>query len=155
MRRFAPVLFLAAAACGSSDEAMLFNRLELPISLEVRAPQEQLVGGCDKAFAERFCEDQYEVIGVVDVEALSERELIISDATSGDRCTNILWLRLVRLDEVGPVDDAGTLINLPAFVEVERGAGVIHTVAFPQATVRIDEVGGMDVNQSGPPPACL
>ncbi len=154
MRSLAPLLLVAAAACGSSDEAMLFNRLELPISLEVRAPQEQLVGGCDKGFAERFCAEQYEVIGVVDVEALTERELIISDATGGDRCTNILWLRLVRLDEVGPVDDPGTLINLPTSVEVERGAGVIHTVAFPQATVRIDEIGGLDANQSGPPPAC-
>lgn len=154
MRAPAIGLLLLVSACGASDEATLVNRLDLPISLQIRAPQEQLLGGCDKNFATRFCADQYEVIGVVDVEPLEERELVISDSTGGDRCTNILWLRLIRLEEVGPVDDPGTLVQLPAFVHVERGAGAIHSVAFPQGTMRIDEVGGMDVNQAGPPPAC-
>ncbi len=145
---------LVVAACGGEDQATLINRLELPISVEIRAPQESLVGGCSLGFAERFCAEQYEVIGVIDVGALETRELIISDAIDSEHCTNILWLRLVRLEEVGPVDDPGTLLALPALVEVERGAGAIHSVAFPQGTVRIDELGGMDTNQSGPPSAC-
>lgn len=145
---------MVAAGCGASDEARLYNRLAFPISLEIKAPNPDLVGGCDQSFQSRFCADQYEVIGVVDVDANDERELIISDTVNDERCTNVLWLRLVRLEEVGPVDDPGTLIQLPAFVEVEQGAGAIHTVAFPQGTVRIDEIGGADENQSGPPAAC-
>ncbi len=43
---------------------------------------------------------------------------------------------------------AVTVLASPAFVEVERGAGAIHSVAFPQGTVRIDEIGGLDDNQA-------
>lgn len=148
------VLPLALAACSSRDELTLVNQLEWDVSLEVRAPKASLVGGCNVSFETRFCADQYEAIGVLDVGAKEERTLAVSDPVTATQCTNILWLRLVRLGDVGPVDDPGTLIDLPADVEIEEGAGALHTVAFPQATVRIDEVGLGDLRQAGPAVPC-
>jgi hypothetical protein len=145
---------LVLAACSSPDELILVNQLEWPVSLEVRAPQSTLRGGCNTSFETRFCADQYEAVGVLDIGAKEERTLAISDPVTATQCTNILWLRLVRLDDVGPVDDPGTLIDLPADVEIEEGAGALHSVAFPQATVRIDEVGLGDLRQAGPASPC-
>lgn len=147
------VAFGTAVGCGK-DEMELYNRLDYSIGLEIRAPDENLRGGCDQPFAERFCAEEYEVIGVIDVAAGADQLITISDPVTDDQCTNILWMRLVFLDEVGPVDDPGTLLQMPTTVEVEAGAGALHTVAFPQATVRIDEVGRVDANQARPPPAC-
>ncbi len=132
----------------------LISEVDELASIEIRAPNADLRGGCEKSFRERFCAEQYEVIGVIDVSAGEERMLTISDAVSDEQCTNILWLRLVRLGEVGPVEDAGTLFQLPADARIEKGAGALHSVAFPSQTVRIDELGAADEHQSEPPEAC-
>jgi hypothetical protein len=138
----------------AKDELMLDNLLEQRIGLEVRAPKATIKGGCDTSFRDRFCAEEYEVVGVIDMEAGADQTLTLSDDVNDEQCTNILWLRLVFLEEVGPVDDPGTLIWLPAKVEVEEGAGALHTVAYPQATVRIDEIGTADVHQDTPPVTC-
>lgn len=139
----------------AKDEMHLVSEIDELASIEIRAPNAELRGGCETSFRERFCEDQYEVIGVIDVSAGEERLLTISDSVGDDQCTNVLWLRLVRLGEVGPVEDPGTLFQLPAEARIERGAGALHTVAFPSQTVRIDELGAADENQSQPPAACV
>ena len=56
--------------------------------------------------------------------------------------------------ENGPVDDPGTLLQLPTDVRIEAGPGAIHGIAFPGITVRIDEIGSLDLNQGPPPPPC-
>lgn len=138
----------------SNDEMELLNRLNQTVTLEVRAPLATLTGGCELPFESRFCRDQFEQIGVIDIEPEQERFLTLSDGSGADQCTRLLWLRLVRLGEVGPVDDPGTLIQLPAVAEIEVGAGALHSVAFPQMTVRIDELGALDDNQAMPPQPC-
>jgi hypothetical protein len=155
MRITAPVWLVAALMCACGrDEMHLVSKIEQRASLEVRAPFERLRGGCEQTFRDRFCAGEYEVIGVIDVSAGEDRVLAISDAVGGDRCTNVLWLRLVRLDEVGPVEDPGTLFQLPSDAEIESGPGALHTVAFPQGTVRLDEVGEADANQARAPLTC-
>lgn len=149
----APILLAFGPGC-SNEEIHLTSRIDHAVSIEVRGPKADLRGGCEKDFRTRFCADQYEVIGVVEMSPFEDRILATSDPVTQAQCTNVLWLRLVRLDEVGPVNDQGTLILLPTDAEIELGAGAIHSVAFPQATVRIDEVGGLDENQGPPPPAC-
>src|SRR5262245_24235324 len=141
--RITALLLLALAGCGK-DEIHLVSKIEQRASLEVRAPFTRLRGQCESSIHERFCVEEYEVIGVVDVSGGDDRVLAISDPP--DDCSNLLWLRVVRLDEVGPVDDSGTIFQLPADVELEKGAGALHTVAFPQATVRLDEVGDTDAH---------
>jgi hypothetical protein len=145
---------LASALGCAKDEMHLVSKIEQLASIEVRAPLERLEGGCDRPFRDRFCAEEYEVIGVLDVSGGEDRLITISDTVDDEHCTNVLWLRLVRLDEVGPVDDPGTLLQLPADAEIERGAGALHGVAFPQGTVRIDELGSADENQSRPPVTC-
>jgi hypothetical protein len=144
---------LFAAACGS-DEMKLSNRLDELITIEVRAPKETLTGGCEQSFKTRFCADEYVPIGTLDISPREERTVAISDTIDDQHCTNVLWLRLLRLGSVGPVEDPGTLIQLPTDAEIEQGAGALHSVAFPQATVRIDEVGALDANQAQPPQTC-
>lgn len=151
---------LLATACGAGEgELTLVNTLDQSVGLEVRAPLEALRGGCEQDFRTRFCAEEYEIIGVLDFAGGEARPIVISDSTGGDRCTNVLWLRLVWLgapDEapLGPAKDPGTLVALPAVVEVEEGAGALHAVAFPGRTVRIDQVGGVDARQDRPPPTC-
>ena len=149
------ILLLVAllAGCGS-DELHLDNLLSQQIGIEIRAPKEELRGGCDQAFRDRFCAEEYEVIGVVDIAGGADQKLILSDDVNEEQCTNLLWIRLVFLEEVGPVDDPGALFQLPVEVEVEQGAGALHTVAYPQATVRIDEIGTADEHQAQPPLTC-
>lgn len=150
-----PVLLCIAAVTGcADDELRLANLLERQIGIELRAPDESLRGGCDQPFRDRFCAEEYEVVGVIDIDAGREQTLTLSDSVTDEQCTNVLWIRLVFLEEVGPVDDPGTLIQLPADVQVEEGAGALHTVAFPQATVRIDEVGLADGHQAPSPETC-
>ena len=141
------------AGCGS-DEMHLVNRTELKVSLNVLAPRIDLRGGCSESFRRRFCDQEYSTVGVVDVSPGDDRLLTLFDTVSDDRCTNLLWLRVLRLDEVGPVDDRGTVFQLPVTAEIEREPGRYHSVAFPQATLRIDEVGEADDHQGGPPPTC-
>lgn len=150
----------ALAGCeGSSGDMTLVNRLEQSVGLEVRAPLENLRGGCDEAFRTRFCAEEYEIVGVLDFDGGETRTLALSDDVDDQHCTNVLWLRLVWLgapDQMpeGPAADPGTLIALPATVEVESGAGALHGVGFPAGTVRLDEVGARDPNQDLPPPTC-
>jgi hypothetical protein len=153
MRAILLVGMIGVAGC-ASDELRLENLLEQQIGIEIRAPREDLRGGCDQPFGERFCAEEFEIVGVLDVPGGQEQLLTLSDDVDDEQCTNVLWIRLVFLEEVGPVDDPGTLIQLPAVVEVEQGAGALHTVAFPQATVRIDEIGTADEHQSQPPRTC-
>jgi len=147
-------LALALVACSPPDELRVVNRLALTARLDVLAPRADLRGGCQTDFRERFCREEYVPIAVLDFAPGADRLLTISDAVSDEQCTNVLWLRLPWLDEVGPVDDDGTLLALPTAVEIEAGAGGIHSVAFPQATVRIDEVGLADPNQGFAPKTC-
>jgi hypothetical protein len=147
------LLCLALIGC-ASDELKLDNMLSQKIGIEIRAPKEELRGGCDQPFRDRFCAEEYVVVGVLDVPANDDQLLTLSDPVNDEQCTNVLWVRLVFLEEIGPVDDPGTLFLLPAEVEVEQGAGALHTVAFPQATVRIDEIGTLDEHQAQPPHTC-
>src|SRR5690349_16327446 len=153
MRMTLIALPLLVVGCGQ-DEMHLSSHIEQTASLEVRAPFSRLRGGCNVAFRERFCREEYEVIGVVDLGPGTDRVLALSDPVNDEQCGNVLWLRLLRLDQVGPVDDPGTTFQLPSDAQIERGAGAYHSVAFPQATVRLDELGNADDNQSGPPPTC-
>jgi hypothetical protein len=148
------VLAASGLACGASDEMRLVNRLELPIRLDVLAPRPDLVGGCDIDFRTRFCAEEYIPVGVIDMAPAEDRFLTLSDEVSDERCTHLLWLRLPWLGEVGPVLDPGTLFQLPTVAEVEAGAGALHSVAFPQATIRLDETGPSDLHQGPPPPSC-
>lgn len=158
------VLALSAMAggligCGSEGEMTLVNTLDTSVGLEVRAPLVDLRGGCNESFATRFCAEEYEIIGVLDFAPAETRPIIISDPVSDDQCTNVLWLRLVWLgapDEMplGPAQDPGTLVDLPATIEIEDGHGALHGVAFPGRTVRLDEVGGADLHQARPPQTC-
>lgn len=143
---------LCLSACGG-EELELRSLIDERVTLEIAAPRAELVGDCGASFEARFCRDQLEPVGTVVIRGGDRRVLALDDDL--DRtCGNVLWLRLVRLDDVGPVDDEGTLFELPAEAEIEYGAGALHTVAFPQATVRLDEVGDADARQARPPPAC-
>ena len=153
LRAILLLAMLGAVGC-ASDELKLNNLLTQKIGIEIRAPKEELRGGCDQPFRDRFCADEYEVVGVLDVEAEDEQRLTLSDPVNDEQCTNLLWIRLVFLEAIGPVDDPGTLFQLSTEVEVEQGAGALHTVAFPQATVRIDEIGTLDEHQAQPPHTC-
>lgn len=145
---------LAAAGCSPRHELDLYNRLSETVGLEVRAPRPQLRGGCDAPLETRFCREEFESLGLVDIAAGDRRVLALSDEVGEGRCTQVLWLRLLHLGDVGPVDDPGTQLALPAVAEIERGAGAVHVVAFPQATVRIDEAGPLDENQAPAPRSC-
>lgn len=144
----------SVVGCGGSDEMRIVSRLDSPIRLDILAPRTDLRGGCDVEFARRYCEEEYENIGVVDIAAGEERFLTISDPVTNEQCTNILWLRIPFLGDVGPIEDPGTTLHLPAVAEIEAGAGRYHSVAFPQATIRIDDVSEGDPNQGLPPPTC-
>jgi hypothetical protein len=145
---------LLLAACATEDEMRIINQMNLPVSLDVLAPQEGLLADCEGSFRTRFCQEEYVQIGVIDISAGEDRFLTISDKVGGQRCTNILWLRVPWLGSVGPVSDPGTMFQLPAAAEIETGIGRYHGVAFPQGAVRIDEIGTADANQWTAPPTC-
>lgn len=148
--------------CDAGDELVVVNRLDRSVGVQVRAADDRLRVDCGVPFTTRFCQNQYISQGVVDFGPLQERTLTLSDEGDGDRCARVVWLRVLWLStesstaapENGPVDDPGTLMQLPADVEIEAGSGAIHGVAFPGITVRIDERGSLDPNQGPPPPAC-
>lgn len=148
-----PWMMLALAGC-AQDEMSLRSLVDEPVGLEVRAPKASLKGGCGERFDARFCAEEYEAIGVLEVSAGEQRLITLPEAVTETQCTNVLWLRLVRFGEVGPLDDPGALFELPVDAEIERGAGALHAVAFPQATVRLDEVGTLDARQARPPASC-
>ncbi|HJL41751.1 MAG TPA: hypothetical protein RMG48_10655 [Myxococcales bacterium LLY-WYZ-16_1] len=145
-------LGLALGACGP-DEAALVSRIDQSATVEVLAPVEGIDGDCSRRFAERFCPGQYESLGAIELEPRQERVLGVFGADV-DRCANLVWLRVVRLDGVGPVPDRGSLFEVPIRIELEYGAGAIHAVAFPQGTVRLDQAGPEDAQQAAPPRAC-
>ena len=146
--------------CGAGEGTMtLTNHLDTAVGMEVRAPLEALTGGCELPFRSRFCAEEYEIIGVLDFDGGESRAVTLSDSISDERCTHQLWLRLVWLGApdqmpLGPAADPGTLVALPARVEVQEGAGALHGVAFPGRTVRLDELGSSDAMQDLPPPSC-
>jgi len=145
-------LTVGATACGG-EALELFSRIDERVTLQLSAPREGLKGPCEAPFEQRFCREEFIGIGAVTLEGRARRAL----ALEGDldrACAGVLWLRLVGLEDSGPVADAGTTFELPAVAEIEYGAGATHTVAFPGVTVRIDEVGRADAHQSDPPPAC-
>ncbi len=143
----------ALVACGAAEEMELTSRIDLDATLELRAPPEGATGRCGEPFQSRFCRDQYVSLGTAVLGANQSRTLTLTDAEGGE-CNFLLWLRVINLESVGPVADLGTVFELPTEAELEPGAGAVHTVAFPQATIRLDQVGPTDDRQSGPPPAC-
>ena len=152
--RFALALVGALAVACGGEELELESRIDEGATLQIAAPEAGLAGACDAPFATRFCREQFVPVGAVTIRGGDRRAL----ALEGDfdrTCGNILWVRLVRLDDVGPVDDQGTLFELPVRAEIEYGAGALHTVAFPQGTVRLDEIGDADARQARPPPPCV
>jgi hypothetical protein len=146
-------LLFAAAACGG-DEMRLVNRTEHTLLVGLSGPRLELTGGCDQDFRRRFCAEEYEAIGTLAVSPNEDREITVYEPSDDEQCTNQLWMRLLKLGEVGPIADRGTVVRMPSVVEVEVGAGLLHTAAFPQGTVRIDELGTLDENQGPEPPSC-
>jgi hypothetical protein len=136
--------------CGSED-LELESRIEQTARFELSSPREGLAADCDLPLEARYCAEEYEPLGSLQMPPLGRRTLNLDGA---DACGALVWFRWVALDQVGPVDDPGTLVQIPALVELEYGAGADHAVAFPQGIVRLDEVGGADQNQSGPPRSC-
>lgn len=153
MRCVIPGCLLLLTACGQ-DELELANRLDQSVGLELLAPKATLHGGCAEGLQARFCQEEYELIGSLDLTARDARTLGVIGGQDDDQCINQVWIKLVRFGEVGPVDDPGTILELPVSAEIELGAGALHGVAFPAATVRIDEVGGSDTHQARPPLTC-
>lgn len=153
LRLWASTCGLVAGACGVGEALEIESRIRESATLEVWAPRVEVEVDCAARFESRFCREQLEPVGRVTIRGGQGRALTLRDDFD-ETCTNVLWLRLIRLDDVGPVDDPGTLFELPARAEIEYGAGAEHTVAFPVATVRIDEVGEADANQGGPPSEC-
>ena len=152
----------ASLGCESGDALFVVNRLDRTVGIQVRAANDGLRVDCDRPFTERFCADEYVSQGVVDVGPREERTLRLSVEADPRRCAAVVWLRVLWLSagpgandpESGPVDDPGTVLQLPADVRIEAGAGAIHGIAFPGITVRIDEIGSLDVNQGPAPPPC-
>lgn len=153
MRAWALFVSAPLLACGQ-DELDLSNRLDQSVGLELRAPKATLRGGCERTLRDRFCQEEYELIGSLDLTARDARSLGVLGGQDDDQCLNQVWIKLVRVGEVGPVDDPGTILELPVQAEIEVGAGALHGVAFPDATVRIDEVGASDSRQARPPLTC-
>ena len=144
---------LAVAACGS-DELQLRNRTSQSLTLNLYGPKVSITGGCNEDFGTRFCAEEYEPIGTLPLHPLEQRLLTVYEGSGQNRCVNLLWIRVLDFAGTGPVADAGSVFRLPALAEVEAGAGKIHTVAFPEATIRVDEVGTLDENQRSSPPTC-
>ena len=148
--------------CNPGDELLVVNRLDRTVGVQVLAADDKKRVDCKAPFAERFCRDDYISQGVVDFEPLKTRTLTLFVESHPRECASIVWLRVLWLStgpeadapDNGPVDDPGTLIQLPADIDLEAGSGAIHGVAFPGITVRIDEVGSLDPNQGPPPPDC-
>ena len=147
-------LLLVSTACGPVPEALLLNRLDQPVMIDVYGPLETLSGSCDVDFRERFCEEEFVPLSIVELQEAEQRTFTMSDEITEDNCTNVLWLRLISVGEVGPVTEVGTLLQLPTKAEVEVGPGYYHTAAFPGASLRIDEVGTEDLNQGFAPKKC-
>lgn len=147
------IVGLSLGAC-ASDELHLMNRTEQSLTLDLYAPKISIAGGCADDFGARFCAEEYEPIGSLPVHPLEERLLTVYEGSGANRCVNLLWVRVLDFAGTGPVADGGSVFRLPALAEVEIGAGRIHTVAFPEGTIRVDEVGTLDENQRGPPESC-
>ena len=152
-----PVVFCSLAglslACGD-EEFRVANRLADPVEIEVLAPKLGIGPVCSDAFDVRFCADEFESLGVLVFQPEEERTITVIDGTGGEDCAGILFLRILTVGPLGPVVDRGTQIQVPADVRITSGAGFHHTLALPERTVRIDEVGTDDNNQSGPPNTC-
>jgi len=148
------VLLAVLWACGPTPEVLLFNRLSEPVQIDVQGPKAELRGGCTDDFRQRFCAEEFASLSIVTLQAGEERVFTMSDDISEEQCTNVLWMRLLQVGEVGPVSERGTLLQLPTWAEIEEGAGRYHTAAFPQSSLRIDEVGVEDSNQGFAPQTC-
>jgi hypothetical protein len=120
----------------------------------VLAPKLGIGPNCADAFDIRFCDEEFESLGVLEFLPDQERTITVIDGTGSEDCAGILYLRILTVGPLGPVVDRGTQIQVPADVHIAVGAGFHHTLALPELTVRIDEVGTDDNNQSGPPSTC-
>ena len=153
---------MVLVGCEPGDELRVINRLDRTVGVQVLAADDRLRVDCGLPFTERFCADQYVSQGVVDFAPSETRTLTLSDESDPRRCARVVWLRVLWLatgpevdaPENGPVNDPGTVVQLPAVIEIERGTGAIHGVAFPGQTIRIDEQGSLDRNQGPPPLHC-
>ncbi len=146
-------LNLSLVACGW-EEFRVANRLADPVEIEVLAPKLGIGATCSDRFDVRFCTEEFESLGTLVFEAEQERTIEVIDGTGGSDCAEILYLRVLTVGELGPVVDRGTQVQVPADVRIVEGAGFHHTLALPGLTVRLDEVGSDDNNQSGPPSDC-
>ena len=138
-------------ACGASEDLRVVSKVEQTARIELRAPTRS--GDCALPVGERFCEADFETLGVVDLPPGDERTLGLREDDLGE-CAQVLWLRVIALNDVGPVEEPGTVFQVPTAADLEYGSGALHTVAFPQGLVRLDEVGPADRNQAPPPAAC-
>jgi hypothetical protein len=141
------------SACGK-DDFELTNKASQPITIDLAGPKLTIHGGCEEDFRTRFCAEEFEPLGTIVVSSGETRVVTVFEEGESDQCLNLIWLRLLKLGGVGPVREQGTLLRLPSKVEVETGAGHVHTAAFPQTTLRIDEVGNLDENQGPEPEPC-
>lgn len=147
-------LLSMCCGCGPTPEILLFNRLSEAIQIDIQGPKAELRGGCIDDFRQRFCAEEFVSLSIIRLQPQEERVFTMSDDITEDQCANVLWLRLLAVGEVGPVSEGGTQLQLPSQAEIEEGAGHYHTAAFPQASLRIDEVGLDDSNQGFAPMSC-
>ena len=148
-------LLVSMMGCGPVPEALLLNRLDRSVSIDVYGPIESLTGACEIDFRDRFCEEEFVPLSIIELQEAEQRSFTMSDEITENRCTNVLWLRLISVGNVGPVTEVGTLLQLPTQAEVEVGPGYYHTAAFPGVSLRIDEVGTEDLNQGFAPKKCV
>lgn len=148
------LVLVSFVACGPVPEALLLNRLDRPVTIDVYGPIESLSGGCEVDFRDRFCEEEFVPLSIIELQEAEQRTFTMSDEITESQCTNVLWLRLLSVGDFGPVTETGTLLQLPTQAEVEIGPGYYHTAAFPGVSLRIDEVGSEDLNQGFAPRKC-
>ncbi len=139
------------AACGS-DTLELTSLLEEQAELLLLLPGEEAQSDCGAEADQRYCAEDFEPLAQFVMEPGARRRIEVEQAP--DDCRPVVFARWLRLGEVGPVVDSGTTFELSADVELEYGAGALHSVAFPQGIVRLDEVGFEDRKQFGPPQPC-
>ena len=116
------LLLSLSLACGPQPEILLLNRLSEPVELDVYGPKDELRGGCTDDFRQRFCTEEFTTLSILSLQAGEERVFTMSDDIDDDQCTNVLWIRLLQVGDVGPVSERGTLLQLPLWAEIEEGS---------------------------------
>ena len=60
-------------ACGPVPEALLLNRLDRPVTIDVYGPIESLSGGCEVDFRDRFCEEEFVPLSIIELQEAEQR----------------------------------------------------------------------------------